>query len=288
MHISEFEAHRSVVETSYGDIAYADIGDGPTALFVHGLMMSGGMWRHVVGEVAALRRCVAVDLLGHGHTRVRDGQVVTLAAQAEMLEALCDSLGLERIDLVANDFGGAVSQTFAVRYPQRLRSLTLTNCDVHGNLGPPESLAKVVPLAERGELAPLISRMFDDLDLARAHFPGTGFEDPALLTAEEVRALLGPAFSPPHGGRHFEHMLTSLRGDELTKIESELRTLTVPTLMVWGTHDTYFAPHWARWLRDTIPGAAEVIEVEGAKLFIPFERPQELAIALRRHWAGTT
>lgn len=288
MQISEFETHRSVVETSYGDIAYADIGDGAPALFVHGLMMSGGLWRHVVGEVAESRRCLAVDLLGHGHTRVRAGQVATLAAQAEMLGTFCDSLGLERIDLVANDFGGAVAQTFAVRHPQRLRSLTLTNCDVHENLGPPETLAEVVPLAERGELAPLISRMFDDPDLARSVFPGTGFEDATLLTTEEVRALLGPAFSPPQGGRHFEQLLTSLRGDELTKIEPELRALNVPTLIVWGTDDTYFGPHWARWLRETIPGATDVIEVEGAKLFHPFERPQELAIALRRHWAGAS
>lgn len=156
-----------------------------------------------------------------------------------------------------------MAQIFAVRNPDRVRSLTLTNCDVHDNLGPPESLSEVVPLAERGDLAPLISRMLDATDLARAHFPGTGFEDPALLTTEEVRELLGPAFSPPDGGRHFEHVLTSIRGDELTKIEPALRTLTAPTLMVWGTDDTYFGPHWARWLRDVIPGATEVIEIEG-------------------------
>lgn len=129
------------------------------------------------------------------------GQSVTLAAQVEMLEAFCDRLAPERVDLDANDFGGAVAQIFAVRNPDRVRSLTLTNCDVHDNLGPPESLSEVVPLAERGDLAPLISRMLDATDLARAHFPGTGFEDPALLTTEEVRELLGPAFSPPDGGR---------------------------------------------------------------------------------------
>ncbi len=288
MQISEFEARRATAQTSFGDIAYTEIGDGPAALFVHGLMLSGGLWRHLIGEVASLRRCLAIDLLGHGRTRVSEGQSVTLAAQVEMLEAFCDTLAPERVDLVANDFGGAVAQIFAVRNPDRLRSLTLTNCDVHDNLGPPESLSEVVPLAERGDLAPLISRMLDATDLARAHFPGTGFEDPALLTTEEVRELLGPAFSPPDGGRHFEHMLTSIRGDELTKIEPALRTLTAPTLMVWGTDDTYFGPHWARWLRDVIPGATEVIEIEGGKLFVPFERPQEVAAALRHHWDGAS
>ena len=38
------------------------------------------------------------------------------------------------------------------------------------------------------------------------------------------------------------------------------------------------------WLRDTIPGAADVVEIDGARLFIPDERAAELTAALRRHW----
>jgi len=41
---------------------------------------------------------------------------------------------------------------------------------------------------------------------------------------------------------------------------------------------------WAYWLRDTIPGAREVVELEGAKLFLPWERSVELAAALRHFW----
>ena len=63
-----------------------------------------------------------------------------------------------------------------------------------------------------------------------------------------------------------------------------LARLQVPTLIVWGTGDRAFRLKWAYWLRDTIPGATDVVEVDGARLFFPDERAAELTAALRRHW----
>jgi hypothetical protein len=40
----------------------------------------------------------------------------------------------------------------------------------------------------------------------------------------------------------------------------------------------------ASWLRDTIPGATEVVELAAARLFFPDERATEFTAALRRHW----
>ena len=51
-------------------------------------------------------------------------------------------------------------------------------------------------------------------------------------------------------------------------------------LLVWGTADTMFAVKWAYHLRDLIPGAREVIEVDGAKIFFP----EDLIPHLHRHW----
>ena len=53
---------------------------------------------------------------------------------------------------------------------------------------------------------------------------------------------------------------------------------------MWGTGDTFFSTDWALWLRDTIPGVREVVELRDAKLFFPLERPDELAAALRKFW----
>lgn len=62
--------------------------------------------------------------------------------------------------------------------------------------------------------------------------------------------------------------------------------MRAPTLIVWGTADVFFDVKWAYWLRDTIPGATEVIEVPGAKLFFPEEQPAMLAERILEHRAA--
>jgi len=67
--------------------------------------------------------------------------------------------------------------------------------------------------------------------------------------------------------------MTSLHARDLLAAEPALRRLQVPTLIVWGTRDRFFHRKWAYWLRDTIPGATEVIEIDGGRLFFPTSAP---------------
>ena len=64
------------------------------------------------------------------------GADLSLNGLAGMLDELCERLALDQVDVVANDTGGAVAQVFAARHPERIRTLTLTNCDVHENSRP--------------------------------------------------------------------------------------------------------------------------------------------------------
>ena len=70
-------------------------------------------------------------------------------------------------------------------------------------------------------------------------------------------------------------------------MEARLKTLTVPTLIVWGTDDVYFDVEWSRWLAETIPGTRRRLEFEGARIFFPEERWADFNKALREHWQET-
>jgi len=80
-------------------------------------------------------------------------------------------------------------------------------------------------------------------------------------------------------------MVVALNADDLRAVEPQLREFTVPTLLVWGTGDSFFDVSWAHWLRDTIPGVTRLVTLDGARLFFPDERPAELARELERHWS---
>ena len=271
------------VHTPVGEIAYVDRGNGPAALFVHGVFVNSYLWRHVINGVADMRRCIAIDLMSHGDTVVSEDHDISLRAQAQMLEAFCESLGLDRVDLVANDTGGAIAQIFAARHPERIRSLTLTDCDTHDNY-PPQAFTSTRTAAKAGRFSARRLELLADMELSRPGF-APAYEHVERVSAETLRAYLEPLFATPEATRNLERLLIALDDNSQTvEIEPLLRKLKAPTLIVWGTDDVFFPLKWAYWLKDTIPGARKVIELDGAKLFFPEERPDALVDALREHW----
>ena len=65
--------HHSV-QTASGRISYTEQGTGPVALFVHGVLLNGYLWRHQLADLSDIRRCIAVDLLAHGDTEIGPNQ----------------------------------------------------------------------------------------------------------------------------------------------------------------------------------------------------------------------
>jgi pimeloyl-ACP methyl ester carboxylesterase len=231
--------------------------------------------------VSDTSRCIAVDLPLHGGTPARDD--VSPAAWADMVAELCDCLGLGQVDLVGNDTGGAVAQIFAARHPELIRSLTLTNSDTEGNF-PPAEFAPIVAAARQGQLADMLVGLATDVGAWAESPAAAGYEHPKQVPAEVVRAYYEPLTGTVERARDFERMIGALDGTDLEAAGGALRALDAPVLLVWGTGDTAFGVKWAYQLRDMLPGAREVIEVDGAKVFFPEERPGDLIPHLRRHW----
>jgi pimeloyl-ACP methyl ester carboxylesterase len=282
--MERLDKYRSQVDTRSGPASYIDTGGpGRPVLLVHGVGSSSYLWRNVIGQLDGERRCVAFDLPLHGSTPAAAGQDFSLPGLARFLADCCEALGLTDIDVVANDTGGAITQVFTAGRPERLHTLTLTNCEAHNNV-PPKALLPAVLLARMGLLARLAPRMMRDIPRARKRFFGSVYQDVANLPEDIARAWLEPLAGTAESARQFQRLMTSLHARDLLAIEPALARLQVPTLIVWGTGDRAFRLKWAYWLRDTIPGASEVVEIDGARLFFPDERAAELTAALRRHW----
>lgn len=141
----------------------------------------------MIGELAGQRRCVAVDLPLHGRTPAAADQDFSLPGLARFLADCCDALELSDIDLVANDTGGAVAQVFAAGHPQRLHTLTLTNCETQDNL-PPKALLPAIWAARLGLLAPVGHWMARDIRRASKPMFGAGYQDLASLPDDIARA----------------------------------------------------------------------------------------------------
>jgi pimeloyl-ACP methyl ester carboxylesterase len=274
---------RQSVQTASGRVSYVDKGVGPVALFVHGVLLNGHLWRHQLAGLSDIRRTIAVDLLAHGDTEIAPDQDVSVTANAKMLKEFLDALKIDQVDLVGNDSGGGIAQIFAALHPERVRSLTLTDCDAHDNW-PPEAFKPFLAMAAGGGLRGTLDALLADKSIYRSPGAlGPAYEHPEKLSDEDIETYLRPLVRTEQRTRDLQRFLAAFDNQHTVAIEGKLKTLKAPTLIVWGTDDVFFDVKWSRWLADTIPGARRV-EFKGARLFFPEERWADFNKELRAHW----
>jgi pimeloyl-ACP methyl ester carboxylesterase len=110
------------------------------------------------------------------------------------------------------------------------------------------------------------------------------YANPGILTDDLIRLYLQPLLSSPQRIDAFQRYWLGFDNRHTTAIHNALKTLNVPTLIVWGLDDIFFDRKWAGWLKDTIPGARRVVEVAGGRLFFPEDRPEALSTPLLAFW----
>jgi haloalkane dehalogenase len=121
------------IDTPAGRMHYLDEGSepaagdrAPTLLFVHGNPTWSFHWRRLVEALRPNYRCIAPDHIGCGLSD-KPARLFSLDEHIDNLCALVDKLNLERITLVAQDWGGAIGLGAMLRMPERLERIVLFN-----------------------------------------------------------------------------------------------------------------------------------------------------------------
>jgi haloalkane dehalogenase len=286
--VPAFHASRRFARTVFGRVAYVERGAGRAALFVHGLPLNGFQWRGALERLWPQRRCIAPDLMGLGYSDIPAEQSVAPDAQVGMLAALLETLAIPAVDLIGSDSGGAIAQLFVARYPERVRTLLLTNCDVHED-SPPPALLPLITASRQGTFADdvLVPQLKDKTNARLASgLGGCCYTDPAHLTDEAVECYLAPLVSSPRRKMQFHAYCVALERNPLLAVEPALKRCQVPLRVVWGTGDTIFDPSGPEWLDRTFPRSRGVRRIEGANLFFPEEMPDVIAEEARKLWEG--
>ncbi len=239
-----------------------------TILCVHGNPTWSYLWRSLLAaasEAAASGapawRVIAVDQLNMGFSE-RTTDFRPLARRVQDLDDLTDALDLAGpVIALGHDWGGVVSLGWAVEHPELLAGVMLLNTAVHQPAG--DKIPAPLRLAlGRGILGPatVATPAFLATTLALAHPPLSseikrGFRAPYLTSARRS-GIGGFVADIPVALAHESR-------PELDRIAESVRTLAVPTLLLWGPRDPIFSDRYLDDLVDRMPHA-RVHRFEGA------------------------
>ena len=106
---------------------YHDVGEGAAVLLVHGSgpgVTAWANWRLNMPELAKRFRVIAPDMFGFGYSdskgRIEDKQI-----WVDQLVALLDNLGIDKVSMVGNSFGGGITLAFMIAHPDRVERAVL-------------------------------------------------------------------------------------------------------------------------------------------------------------------
>lgn len=281
-----FHAMRQFAMTDFGKIAYIERGSGPAAVFLHGLPLNGFQWRGALERLWPHRRCIALDAMGLGYSEIPEGQDLSPAAQARMVAAFLDTLGIDTVDLVASDSGCAVAQLLVAHHGQRVRTLLMTNGDIHEN-SPPPTLQPAIASARAGTFVEevFVPQLADPSLAPQPNgLGGLCYTNPAFVTRELLEVYLRPLVSPELRVRQVHQFWLGMEPNPLVAVAPVLRQSRVPVRVVWGTADHFFPAESAQWLDRTLPNSRGIRWVEDARLFFAEEMPDLIAAEARRLW----
>jgi pimeloyl-ACP methyl ester carboxylesterase len=233
--------------------------DGPAILFVHGAIVSRGLW---VDQVARLRdryRCITVDLPGHG---VLAGEAYSVTRAVEVLRDAIDEAAGGRAVVVGLSLGGYSSMALAGRHPERVRGLVIA-----GSSFEPAGLARVAFMAYGWFLTLVPERLMRRL-LARVFLRAYG---PA------VAAEMVAGYQLRGGGR-------AVRTLPRESFRSLLLAYGGPILVINGDLDVVFRFGEAAFVRG-IPGLT-VKRLRRASHVSNLDQPEAFATAVATFVAG--
>jgi len=214
----------------------------PVLLLSNSIGTTLRMWEGQVTELGRHFSVLRYDARGHGASSVPAGPYSLARLGHDVLE-LMDTLGIGQAHFLGLSLGGIVGQWLGIHAPARIDRLVLSNTAPY--LGPADRFD--APIAEALQADDMTATAETFL---RNWFPASMFEAPDPVV-ETFRAML--LATNRHG------LVGSWRAVQETDLRQEIATITRPTLVIAGEHDTVTAASYSVQMAETIPGATLLV-----------------------------
>lgn len=198
---------------------------GPAVVLVHGFGSQMRVWDALATELSRTHRVIALDLKGFGWTDRPEGDY-SPQAEADLVWALLDELGVERTSIVAHSWGSSVALQMALSKPERARRMVLMDAWVYEDQ---------LPAAITWSRAPAVGELIYGLwyDQRTEDKLALAFYDKRFVTQEMVEAVEKRNKLPGTKAA----ALAAVRGQRYADVEASYSHVEQPILLIWGRED---------------------------------------------------
>lgn len=242
-------------------------GAGPALLLLHGFTGSAETWRPFLPELAARRRVIAPDLIGHGRTAApADAARYRMDECVADLVALLDWLGVGEFAVLGYSMGGRVALHLALAVPKRVRALILESAS--------PGISDPAERAERARSDAALAELIEREGIVA--FVERWESQPLFATQRSLPAEVRGRLRAERLGQRPVGLANSLRSmgtGTMEPVWDRLGELGMPTLVLAGELDAKYVAI-ARAMMERLP-RAQVVIVPGSGHAVHLEQPAQ-------------
>jgi pimeloyl-ACP methyl ester carboxylesterase len=264
-------------------IFFAQDGHGPWLLAIHGFPSASWDWHPVWTDLTARFRVVAPDMIGFGWSDKPRAYDYSIVDQATLHEGLLRQLGVERVHILAHDYGDSVAQELLARHEERARyggaGLAIESvCFLNGGLIPEAHRPRRIQKLLASRLGALVGLLTSKGAFGRGMTAVFGPETPpSAELIDELWTLLRHA-----NGHRVLHRLIGYMAERRrhrARWVGVLAQTKVPLRLVDGALDPVSGAHLAARYRELVPGA-DVVDLPHVGHYPQVEDPAAVLRAL--------
>jgi pimeloyl-ACP methyl ester carboxylesterase len=202
--------------------------EAPPLVLLHGYMATSLMWLPNIADFSRNHRVYAVDVMGQASKSIPGEPIRDRADFVAWLTETLDGLHLARVSLVGQSFGGWIALGYAVAAPERVQKLVLL------------SVGGFLPMARQFTVRGMLMMLWP------ARFTVTSFmrwlglaENPADPDTHQLSDFVHLMYL---GLKHFEMAQETARVMPTVFSDGELRSITMPTLVLFGDREVICNP----------------------------------------------
>lgn len=225
--------------------------ENPPIILLHGYPASSHLWRNCIPALAEDFIVYAPDFPGYGRSDRRLDADHDLDFYVQFLNDFLDELKLDSIDLVGHDLGGMAGLSFVSRHPEKVNRFVVMDTGPYPEW--PFLLRIIIWFARN----PFFARSMLSKPIFKNIFKSATAR-PDALSNETIAHYRQTWIENPEARQAFSHVI-KMPPSALTEPREKLRSISVPTLILWGQNDWLLPPKIAGELHNDIPGSQLVI-----------------------------